>query len=133
MDILSSCFHQKIHPACNAARLVHSYLQNYFHIVTYIISLHVVHVNLFQYGNVGAMAITLCQSLGQNIGMRWNNARNSAGKKEGKLYLQGPMNQGLEGTNEQSKAAASVLVALRQTTLMEGVEVLLSLSSSSVL
>lgn len=34
----------------------------------------------FQYGNVGAMAITLCQSLGQNIGMRWNNARNSAGK-----------------------------------------------------
>lgn len=34
----------------------------------------------FQYGTVGAMAITLCQSLGQNIGMRWNNARNSAGK-----------------------------------------------------
>lgn len=32
-----------------------------------------------EYGNVGAMAITLCQSLGQNIGMRWNNARNSAG------------------------------------------------------
>lgn len=36
----------------------------------------------FQYGNVGAMAITLCQSLGQNIGMRWNNARNSAGKRQ---------------------------------------------------
>lgn len=36
----------------------------------------------FQYGNVGAMAITLCQSLGQNIGMKWNNARNSAGKKK---------------------------------------------------
>lgn len=33
-----------------------------------------------QYGNVGAMAITLCQSLGQNIGMRWNNARSAAGK-----------------------------------------------------
>ncbi|XP_049601133.1 disintegrin and metalloproteinase domain-containing protein 11 isoform X2 [Syngnathus scovelli] len=32
-----------------------------------------------EFGNVGAMAITLCQSLGQNIGMRWNNARNSAG------------------------------------------------------
>ncbi|KAM4598221.1 disintegrin and metalloproteinase domain-containing protein 11-like [Polymixia lowei] len=32
-----------------------------------------------EYGNVGPMAITLCQSLGQNIGMRWNNARNSAG------------------------------------------------------
>nr|XP_020488246.1 disintegrin and metalloproteinase domain-containing protein 11-like isoform X1 [Labrus bergylta] len=32
-----------------------------------------------EYGNVGAMAVTLCQSLGQNIGMRWNNARNSAG------------------------------------------------------
>ncbi|XP_067088935.1 disintegrin and metalloproteinase domain-containing protein 11-like isoform X1 [Osmerus mordax] len=32
-----------------------------------------------EYGNVGSMAITLCQSLGQNIGMRWNNARNSAG------------------------------------------------------
>lgn len=36
----------------------------------------------FQYGNVGAMAITLCQSLGQNIGMRWNNVRNSAGKSQ---------------------------------------------------
>ncbi|XP_061700980.1 disintegrin and metalloproteinase domain-containing protein 11-like isoform X4 [Syngnathoides biaculeatus] len=32
-----------------------------------------------EFGSVGAMAITLCQSLGQNIGMRWNNARNSAG------------------------------------------------------
>uniref|UniRef100_A0AAQ5ZVJ5 ADAM metallopeptidase domain 11 n=1 Tax=Amphiprion ocellaris TaxID=80972 RepID=A0AAQ5ZVJ5_AMPOC len=32
-----------------------------------------------EYGSVGAMAITLCQSLGQNIGMRWNNARASAG------------------------------------------------------
>ncbi|XP_036003904.1 disintegrin and metalloproteinase domain-containing protein 11-like [Fundulus heteroclitus] len=31
-----------------------------------------------QYGSVGAMAITLCQSLGQNIGMKWNNARTSA-------------------------------------------------------
>lgn len=58
--------------------------------------LHAFHVNLFQYGNVGAMAITLCQSLGQNIGMRWNNARNSAGKTEGKLYLQGPVNPRLE-------------------------------------
>ncbi|XP_019752795.1 disintegrin and metalloproteinase domain-containing protein 11-like isoform X2 [Hippocampus comes] len=32
-----------------------------------------------EFGTVGTMAITLCQSLGQNIGMRWNNARNSAG------------------------------------------------------
>ncbi|XP_035470639.2 disintegrin and metalloproteinase domain-containing protein 11-like isoform X1 [Scophthalmus maximus] len=32
-----------------------------------------------EYGNVGAMAVTLCQSLGQNIGMRWNNARSAAG------------------------------------------------------
>ncbi|KAJ0058318.1 hypothetical protein NL108_013191, partial [Boleophthalmus pectinirostris] len=32
-----------------------------------------------EFGSVGAMAITLCQSLGQNIGMRWNNLRNSAG------------------------------------------------------
>uniref|UniRef100_A0A3Q0RXG8 ADAM metallopeptidase domain 11 n=1 Tax=Amphilophus citrinellus TaxID=61819 RepID=A0A3Q0RXG8_AMPCI len=40
-----------------------------------------------EYGNVGAMAITLCQSLGQNIGMRWNNARNSAGKKEGNVLI----------------------------------------------
>uniref|UniRef100_A0A673Z8B8 ADAM metallopeptidase domain 11 n=1 Tax=Salmo trutta TaxID=8032 RepID=A0A673Z8B8_SALTR len=36
-------------------------------------------VFVFQYGNVGPMAITLCQSLGQNIGMRWNNIRSSAG------------------------------------------------------
>ena len=34
---------------------------------------------VFQYGNVGSMAVTLCQSLGQNIGMRWNNARSAAG------------------------------------------------------
>ncbi|KAM6957635.1 disintegrin and metalloproteinase domain-containing protein 11-like [Aplochiton taeniatus] len=32
-----------------------------------------------EYGNVGPMALTLCQSLGQNIGMRWNNIRNGAG------------------------------------------------------
>ncbi|XP_056436202.1 disintegrin and metalloproteinase domain-containing protein 11-like isoform X2 [Gadus chalcogrammus] len=32
-----------------------------------------------EYGNVGSMAVTLCQSLGQNIGMRWNNARSAAG------------------------------------------------------
>lgn len=42
---------------------------------------HRFYVHRLQYGNVGAMAITLCQSLGQNIGMRWNNARNSAGKR----------------------------------------------------
>uniref|UniRef100_A0A8C6V4W6 ADAM metallopeptidase domain 11 n=1 Tax=Neogobius melanostomus TaxID=47308 RepID=A0A8C6V4W6_9GOBI len=33
-----------------------------------------------EFGSVGAMAITLCQSLGQNVGMRWNNLRNSAGE-----------------------------------------------------
>ncbi|XP_077475217.1 disintegrin and metalloproteinase domain-containing protein 11-like isoform X2 [Stigmatopora argus] len=32
-----------------------------------------------EFGNVGAMAITLCQSLGQNIGMKWNHVRDSAG------------------------------------------------------
>ncbi|KAL2100824.1 hypothetical protein ACEWY4_002585 [Coilia grayii] len=32
-----------------------------------------------EYGNVSPMAITLCQSLGQNLGMKWNNIRNSAG------------------------------------------------------
>ncbi|KAG7279107.1 hypothetical protein CRUP_004050 [Coryphaenoides rupestris] len=32
-----------------------------------------------EYGSVGSMAVTLCQSLGQNIGMRWNNARTAAG------------------------------------------------------
>ncbi|XP_061079560.1 disintegrin and metalloproteinase domain-containing protein 11-like isoform X2 [Conger conger] len=32
-----------------------------------------------EYGNVGAMAITLCQSLGQNVGMMWNKDRTSAG------------------------------------------------------
>lgn len=35
----------------------------------------------FQFGNPNSMAITLCQSLGQNIGMRWNNARSSAGRE----------------------------------------------------
>ncbi|KAG9350111.1 hypothetical protein JZ751_026464, partial [Albula glossodonta] len=32
-----------------------------------------------EYGNVGPMAITLCQSLGQNIGMMWNKERTAAG------------------------------------------------------
>ncbi|XP_056152670.1 disintegrin and metalloproteinase domain-containing protein 11 [Lampris incognitus] len=32
-----------------------------------------------EYGNVGPMAITLSQSLGQNIGMMWNKERPSAG------------------------------------------------------
>ncbi|CAL8281682.1 unnamed protein product [Merluccius merluccius] len=32
-----------------------------------------------EYGNVGPMAITLCQSLGQNIGMMWNKQRPAAG------------------------------------------------------
>lgn len=33
-----------------------------------------------QYGNVGPMAITLCQSLGQNLGMMWNKDRATAGE-----------------------------------------------------
>ncbi|KAJ3600902.1 hypothetical protein NHX12_031875 [Muraenolepis orangiensis] len=32
-----------------------------------------------EYGSVGSMAVTLCQSLGQNVGMRWNNGRTAAG------------------------------------------------------
>ncbi|XP_026885444.2 disintegrin and metalloproteinase domain-containing protein 11 isoform X1 [Electrophorus electricus] len=32
-----------------------------------------------EYGNVGPMAITLCQSLGQNLGMMWNKDRSTAG------------------------------------------------------
>lgn len=34
-----------------------------------------------QHGNVGPMAITLCQSLGQNIGMMWNVDRTAAGRE----------------------------------------------------
>ncbi|XP_051774990.1 disintegrin and metalloproteinase domain-containing protein 11 isoform X2 [Erpetoichthys calabaricus] len=33
-----------------------------------------------EYGNVGSMAITLSQSLGQNIGMMWNKQRSAAGE-----------------------------------------------------
>uniref|UniRef100_A0A8B9KII4 ADAM metallopeptidase domain 11 n=1 Tax=Astyanax mexicanus TaxID=7994 RepID=A0A8B9KII4_ASTMX len=33
-----------------------------------------------EYGSVGSVAVSLCQSLGQNIGMKWNNIRNAAGK-----------------------------------------------------
>ncbi|KAL4617746.1 disintegrin and metalloproteinase domain-containing protein 11-like isoform X4 [Arapaima gigas] len=32
-----------------------------------------------EYGNVGPLAVTLCQSLGQNIGMMWNKDRAAAG------------------------------------------------------
>ncbi|XP_066530373.1 disintegrin and metalloproteinase domain-containing protein 11-like [Hoplias malabaricus] len=32
-----------------------------------------------EYGSVGSMAVSLSQSLGQNIGMKWNNIRNTAG------------------------------------------------------
>lgn len=41
------------------------------------------------------MAITLCQSLGQNIGMKWNNARSSAGKG-------GSRDRGMNGINDQT-------------------------------
>ncbi|XP_035385324.1 disintegrin and metalloproteinase domain-containing protein 11-like isoform X2 [Electrophorus electricus] len=34
---------------------------------------------IIEYGSVGSMAISLCQSLGQNIGMKWNNIRSAAG------------------------------------------------------
>ncbi|XP_030077231.1 disintegrin and metalloproteinase domain-containing protein 11 isoform X2 [Microcaecilia unicolor] len=34
---------------------------------------------VIEYGNVGAMAITLAQTLGQNVGMMWNKQRTSAG------------------------------------------------------
>lgn len=39
----------------------------------------VLHMRL-QFGSVGPMAITLCQSLGQNIGMLRNKERPAAGK-----------------------------------------------------
>ncbi|XP_032662481.2 disintegrin and metalloproteinase domain-containing protein 11 isoform X4 [Chelonoidis abingdonii] len=32
-----------------------------------------------EYGNVGAMAVTLAQTLGQNVGMMWNKQRRTAG------------------------------------------------------
>ncbi|XP_044855766.1 disintegrin and metalloproteinase domain-containing protein 11 isoform X1 [Mauremys mutica] len=32
-----------------------------------------------EYGNVGAMAVTLAQTLGQNVGMMWNKQRRAAG------------------------------------------------------
>ncbi|KAK2111000.1 Disintegrin and metalloproteinase domain-containing protein 11 [Saguinus oedipus] len=32
-----------------------------------------------EYGNMGAMAVTLAQTLGQNLGMMWNKHRSSAG------------------------------------------------------
>lgn len=32
-----------------------------------------------QYGNVAAMAVTLAQTLGQNVGMMWNKHRTAAG------------------------------------------------------
>lgn len=36
-----------------------------------------------QYGNMGAMAVTLAQTLGQNLGMMWNKHRSSAGVSPG--------------------------------------------------
>lgn len=35
-----------------------------------------------KYDNMGAMAVTLAQTLGQNLGMMWNKHRSSAGIKE---------------------------------------------------
>ncbi|MGH0169851.1 UNVERIFIED_CONTAM: hypothetical protein FKN15_001410 [Acipenser sinensis] len=42
-----------------------------------------------EYGNVGPMAVTLSQSLGQNIGMMWNKQRSTAGQPwgHGRYYL----------------------------------------------
>ena len=42
-------------------------------------SLFSISMSLLQYANVGPMAITLCQTLGQNIGMMWNKQRPAAG------------------------------------------------------
>ncbi|KAF7704899.1 hypothetical protein HF521_020185 [Silurus meridionalis] len=40
-----------------------------------------------EYGNVGPMAITLCQSLGQNLGMMWNKDRATAGETPRRTLL----------------------------------------------
>lgn len=40
--------------------------------------LHLLHP---KYDNMGAMAVTLAQTLGQNLGMMWNKHRSSAGIK----------------------------------------------------
>lgn len=38
-----------------------------------------IHLPHPKYDNIGAMAVTLAQTLGQNLGMMWNNHRTSAG------------------------------------------------------
>lgn len=41
----------------------------------------VLHLPHPKYDNMGAMAVTLAQTLGQNLGMMWNKHRSSAGIK----------------------------------------------------
>lgn len=38
-----------------------------------------IHLPHPKYDNIGAMAVTLAQTLGQNLGMMWNKHRSSAG------------------------------------------------------
>lgn len=48
------------------------------------------HISHPKYDNMGAMAVTLAQTLGQNLGMMWNKHRSSAGINEDPIW---PHNQ----------------------------------------
>lgn len=46
------------------------------------VDIFVLHLLHPKYDNMGAMAVTLAQTLGQNLGMMWNKHRSSAGISE---------------------------------------------------
>lgn len=46
------------------------------------VDIFVLHFLHPKYDNMGAMAVTLAQTLGQNLGMMWNKHRSSAGISE---------------------------------------------------
>lgn len=54
------------------------------------VDIFVLHLPHPKYDNMGAMAVTLAQTLGQNLGMMWNKHRSSAGISEDPIW---PHNQ----------------------------------------
>lgn len=54
------------------------------------VDIFVLHILHPKYDNMGAMAVTLAQTLGQNLGMMWNKHRSSAGISDDPTW---PQNQ----------------------------------------
>ena len=89
-DVLTSARHSDMRVAIRVAWLIYVYLwvwvcmcvsgYRYVSVWSHCVSISIsMSISMLQYAVVGPMAITLCQTLGQNIGMMWNKQRPTAG------------------------------------------------------